>query len=823
VALTPTYSAPINGGTFAVQDNGSATLTGSIGGSPTFIIPNSGASLTIDGTINNNQTINVQNSGGQLTINSSISGGNTTVVLQGSGTTTDTSTISNGVFTIAGSNTVTLKGTNSTVSNGSFTVQDYATLIIQDPVSNGSFKITDYGKLEFVSSEQGGVTFASGTDTTKNLGTLILDDPANFSGKISGFTGGGATSTSDKIDLPGYDWSSFHLSYSGGKLTFYDGTHGTQTNPISITINSPTGSYAATSYTSNGVTGVVIYDPPASTLTATETAGKQINLGSVTVDPGSVVALNVAVSGADGSGNDATSVTLSGLPSDIILTNAAGDALHAANGSISLTQPELAGLALHTSSENELITLIVNAANSADGWTATKSLVIDASAPATHWQSAASGDWASAASWTASGTGGPTSSEAAVIDASGAYTVSIDGAAVAHSLTVNAAGATVVDSGSLTLGGALTVDAGTFELDNGNLQAASIAIAAAGTFLIEHGNIALAQPITNDGSWVVENNNTVVDVVGAVSGSGALTVGAGATLEFGTVPHTIAGPLNDQGTVEVTDGKLEIAGTATGTGVLKIDAGATLQLDGADSVNVTFAGSTGELILKDPAHFTGTVAGATGSLTTGDKIDLTNIAYSNNDAYTLSYDKAANITTLKVTDGSTTDTIKLAGDQTAATWTFSSDGHGGTIAVDPPASTVTGNHDSAQLPGQASWHDADHFNFSTDSAADHLASHTDHDVRPGATSFASDPAALGRHGEDQFVFNANFGHDGTNEFHAGNDATHSAQPSWQGVAEILTHAAEADHGATLAHDQGHAFDWSHWQKDKAPTDFIVHG
>jgi hypothetical protein len=256
--------------------------------------------------------------------------------------------------------------------------------------------------------------------------------------------------------------------------------------------------------------------------------------------------------------------------------------------------------------------------------------------------------------------------------------------------------------------------------------------------------------------------------------------------------------------------------------VLKVDAGATLQLDGADAVNVAFAGSTGELILKDPAHFTGTIASATGSLTSADKIDLTNIGYSNNDAYTLSYDKGANVTTLSVTDGSTADTIKLAGNQTAATWTFSSDGHAGTIAVDPPASTIAVNHG-----------DADHFNFSAlPTAADHSAGHES--LAPlssmGSKSFAADHAALGGHGDDQFVFKANFGHDSNRDFHtgidgdfhAGIDTTHPAQPTFQAVAEILTHATEAHLGAVGAHDQGHAVGWSHGQKDKPPSDFIVH-
>jgi hypothetical protein len=42
-----------------------------------------------------------------------------------------------------------------------------------------------------------------------------------------------------------------------------------------------------------------------------------------------------------------------------------------------------------------------------------------------------------------------------------------------------------------------------------------------------------------------------------------------------------------------------------------------------------------------------------------------------------------NISTLTVTDGHATDTLHLVGNYTASTWTFSSDGSGGTTVVDP--------------------------------------------------------------------------------------------------------------------------------------------
>ena len=106
------------------------------------------------------------------------------------------------------------------------------------------------------------------------------------------------------------------------------------------------------------------------------------------------------------------------------------------------------------------------------------------------------------------------------------------------------------------------------------------------------------------------------------------------------------------------------------TGTFEIDAGATLQLDGADALNVAFAGSTGKLVLKDPASFTGTIAGLTGT----DAIDLANIDWATAQLGRVTYNASTNITTLVITDGQHTDTIQLIGDYTSSTWTFSSDG-----------------------------------------------------------------------------------------------------------------------------------------------------
>ncbi|MGY3482155.1 autotransporter passenger strand-loop-strand repeat protein [Bradyrhizobium sp. USDA 4011] len=114
-----------------------------------------------------------------------------------------------------------------------------------------------------------------------------------------------------------------------------------------------------------------------------------------------------------------------------------------------------------------------------------------------------------------------------------------------------------------------------------------------------------------------------------------------------------------------------------------IAAGATLELPAASNAAVMFQGSAGTLKLDNSASFSGTVAGMTGS----DAIDFANISFANVHTPTFSGDSSHG--TLTVTDGTVTASIALLGNYMASTFTTSSDGHGGTLVVDPPAMQVS--------------------------------------------------------------------------------------------------------------------------------------
>jgi hypothetical protein len=110
-----------------------------------------------------------------------------------------------------------------------------------------------------------------------------------------------------------------------------------------------------------------------------------------------------------------------------------------------------------------------------------------------------------------------------------------------------------------------------------------------------------------------------------------------------------------------------------------VQPGETLEVASPFSGSVTFAGATGRLKLDDPASFSGTVAGMSGR----DTIDFANIDPAK--VQPPSYTGDASGGTLNVTDGTHGGNIALLGNYMASVFVPSSDGHGGTSVVDPPA------------------------------------------------------------------------------------------------------------------------------------------
>ena len=177
--------------------------------------------------------------------------------------------------------------------------------------------------------------------------------------------------------------------------------------------------------------------------------------------------------------------------------------------------------------------------------------------------------------------------------------------------------------------------------------------------------------------WTTDSKGNFLSYIGVVSGTST-------TLE--SYESIFNQDLNGDGVIGLYAAPgttLQIsAPLADPSGSATIGAGATLELAVADSGSVTFASSTGTLILESPSTFSGEIFNFTGNgkLSGSDQIDLKGINYNSvRDSYANGV--------LTVTNGTNTDKLDFNGSYTLANFDFASDGSGGTIVYDPPAPT----------------------------------------------------------------------------------------------------------------------------------------
>ena len=73
----------------------------------------------------------------------------------------------------------------------------------------------------------------------------------------------------------------------------------------------------------------------------------------------------------------------------------------------------------------------------------------------------------------------------------------------------------------------------------------------------------------------------------------------------------IAGAIANSGVLWAHGADLTVQGAVSGDGIAKIDGAGILDFESSSTANVVFDGS-GELVLKDPGHFTGTISDSGG-------------------------------------------------------------------------------------------------------------------------------------------------------------------------------------------------------------------
>jgi hypothetical protein len=155
------------------------------------------------------------------------------------------------------------------------------------------------------------------------------------------------------------------------------------------------------------------------------------------------------------------------------------------------------------------------------------------------------------------------------------------------------------------------------------------------------GTLDIADPLTVEATETLTmQGGSIIDPSG-----GELIVASGASV---TGTGTIAVPIENDATITASGGLLDISGAITGVGQLTIAAGSDLELSGVTAQTVSFGGNVGTLKLDDPASFTGAITG----LVEGDTIDLAGVQATS---------AVVNGSTLTVTAGAQTFTYQVAG------------------------------------------------------------------------------------------------------------------------------------------------------------------
>ena len=259
------------------------------------------------------------------------------------------------------------------------------------------------------------------------------------------------------------------------------------------------------------------------------------------------------------------------------------------------------------------------------------------------------------------------------------------------SITIAAEAGATITGGRYGIG-ALGYDGGDVSVTNyatviGSTAAIDATTTSTGTVIIDnHGHL------TGD---VASYNSTFTNEVAAgwsLNGFSAFTgtsnlMNDGAIQSNGTSEISGLSSITNSGTIEVQSGSLKLDAGISGTGALTIDAGSTLELASGVSSGqtVTFSTTIGTLKLDSAQSFHGTVSdlgSVDGTQANSDQIDLANI-----NRLSTSFSEMFNALTdvLTVTDGTNTANIQFAG--TVGNLNFVPDGNNGTIVYDPPVTT----------------------------------------------------------------------------------------------------------------------------------------
>jgi hypothetical protein len=278
------------------------------------------------------------------------------------------------------------------------------------------------------------------------------------------------------------------------------------------------------------------------------------------------------------------------------------------------------------------------------------------------------------------------------------------GALTSHARILATATTEITLEGDIDNAGQLIVGAGPTSFGD-----ATLSIAAAGATLTGGGEVVLDGEDAQTPLTGATAAATLTNVDNTISGEGlvgagdltlvnqaagvidadyamALDTGAGSLSNAGLIEATGAGdltiqsPMENSGEIFADGAPITDLAAVTGAGGAMIE-DATLTFAAAFSQNVAFEGDYGELVLADSQAYSGAISGfATNGSTS---IDLEDIAFVGG-SMTATYSGTAASGVLTVSNGTQSASVALGGDYLASTFAVLTDGHGGTIVVDPP-------------------------------------------------------------------------------------------------------------------------------------------
>ena len=368
-------------------------------------------------------------------------------------------------------------------------------------------------------------------------------------------------------------------------------------------------------------------------------------------------------------------------------------------------------------------------------------------------------------------------------------------------VTVTAEAGATITAGRYGIA-ALGFDGGDVSVTNyaavtGGTAAIDATTTSTGTVMIDnHGSLSgevtsYNASFTNEagGSWSFNG-------LSAFTGSSNL-LNIGAIHSNGTSEISGLSGVTNSGTIEVQSGSLKLDSGVSGTGTLTIDAGATLELISAVSSgqSVVFKSTTGMLKLDQAENFNGLISGFSttdGTQANSDQIDLADINH-----HSLSFSEQFNSATdtLTVTDGTNTAVIHFTG--TVGNLNFVDDGNlvggvsgtSGTIVYDPPSTGQSVGPVVMHDPGQG------------------VPAVTTQDPGPAAnTTVANAPnqTSNGFGDSDKFEFNFDrFGHSAAEDFHPHSDVHQFDKSIFANAQAILNDLHDDGHGNTAIAADGH--------------------